>query len=323
MNKITKEFILSDIFKCETTKHTILQDTVQGKTPFVSRSTLNNGVDSYVNSDDELLIRGGCITIGAEGRKAFYQPNDFIAGVKVYTLRNDNLNYYNAMYICTILNKNIYKYSYGRARVLSSIKLEKINLPYDEQTDNPDWKYMEEYIKSLNITLPKTENKLTDYKLNVSTWKYFKLSDLFDIDTGADLIYQEQESGTYPVVGHNETNNGITCYIKKIPNRKLYDHNKTISVGDRGCFVAYVQPHDFYIGTRVKALISKFPLMNIWILLFISTIINKEKFKYTYGRNATDKIPDIKIKLPSNNDGSPDWNYMENYIKLLPFGDCI
>lgn len=155
--------------------------------------------------------------------------------------------------------------------------------------------------------------------INTTNWHTFKLSEIFyKPDTGKDLIYRELVEGTYPVIGHCKEDNGVTAWTEKLDDYKLYDHQKTISLGDRGCFVAYVQPLDFYIGTRVKALTSRNKNSNIYQLQFIATCINLEQFKFCYGRNATDKVSDIKIKLPAtfNNDKyEPDWLYMEKYIK--------
>lgn len=111
------------------------------------------------------------------------------------------------------------------------------------------------------------------HKINSITWKLFLLKDLFKIETGTDLIYNEQDEGIYPVIGHKELNHGVTCWIQKLSSRKLYDHNRVLSLGDRGCFISYVQPYDFYIGTRVKALILKHSKPNIFVLTFISAII--------------------------------------------------
>lgn len=157
---------------------------------------------------------------------------------------------------------------------------------------------------------------------NIDTikWKTFKLSEIFyEPDTGKDLIYRDLINGSYPVIGHCKEDNGVTCWTEKLDDYKLYDHHKTISLGDRGCFVAYVQPIDFYIGTRVKALTSRNKDSNVYQLQFITTCINLEQFKFCYGRNATDKVSDITIKLPAiktkRGKYKPDWQYMESYIK--------
>ena len=36
-----------------------------------------------------------------------------------------------------------------------------------------------------------------------------------------------------------------------------------------------------------------------------------------------DRIKDTIVKLPVDTDGNPDWQFMENYIKALPYGDRL
>lgn len=170
--------------------------------------------------------------------------------------------------------------------------------------------------------------------LNICKWKYFKISKLFEDFTGKDLIIGEIEQGNIPIASNSVDNNNIVAYTKKIPNRKLFDHKISISIADRGKFWAFIQPKDFYISTRAKALVSKNPQITINQLAFITTIINRESFKFCYGRNCCDNLPNIQIKLPiqHNIDGSvliddtheysdegyiPDWKFMEDYIKGL------
>lgn len=141
-----KSFTVRDVFECNTTKPMI--ESVDGDKVYITRSAMNNGFSGFVSSDGYKLNNANCITIGAEGRFAFFQDKDFVAGVKIYTLRNEKLNKYNGLFVCTVLNQNVYKYSYGRARILDKIKQETIKLPADKD-GLPDWDYMEKYIKSL------------------------------------------------------------------------------------------------------------------------------------------------------------------------------
>ena len=160
-----KEFRVGNIFICETTSALDINESTEGAIPYITRSVENNGLSNYLGNKEK-LVKGNCITIGAEGRVAFYQASDFIPGVKIYTLRNENLNMENAMFLCSILNTSCYLYSYGRARVLEKIKNEIIKLPICYEEDNttpkidntykysaegyiPDFEWMENYIKSL------------------------------------------------------------------------------------------------------------------------------------------------------------------------------
>ena len=62
--------------------------------------------------------------------------------------------------------------------------------------------------------------------------------------------------------------------------------------------------------------------------MFLVTIMNKEQYRYSYGRKCSQtKLKSTILKLPviTKEDGTyePDWKYMENYIKSLPYGDRI
>ena len=58
--------------------------------------------------------------------------------------------------------------------------------------------------------------------------------------------------------------------------------------------------------------------------MFIITILTAEKYKWAYGRKPkNNKVYDTIIKLPVDSKGNPDWQFMENYIKSLPYGDRL
>ena len=100
--------------------------------------------------------------------------------------------------------------------------------------------------------------------------------------------------------------------------RKLYHHRKTIPVADRGVFLATTQDKDFHIGTRVKALTFKFGEQSKEIRLYFTAAINKLQVLFEeYLNNATDKFPDLEIKLPITPKGEIDFEFMENYIKAI------
>lgn len=143
-----KEFRVGDILNCDSTILSIKDDLLGGEIPFVSRTAENNGIDGHVEIESDKLTDGNCLTIGAEGISAFYQPEPFATGNKVYQMRRPNMNQYIGLFLSTVLNLEYYRYSYGRARIMSKLKEETIKLPVDS-SGNPDWRFMENYIKAL------------------------------------------------------------------------------------------------------------------------------------------------------------------------------
>jgi hypothetical protein len=55
------------------------------------------------------------------------------------------------------------------------------------------------------------------------------------------------------------------------------------------------------------------------------TILDFERPRYSFGRSWTgDRLFQTKIKLPISENKEPDWKYIEDYIKSLPYGNlCL
>ena len=350
-----KKFVVGRILNCNTTVLSIKDILDDGNTPFVSRTAENNGIDGYVSVERSAITKGDCLTVGAEGIYSFYQKKDFATGNKVYTLRNNRLNFYHYMFIATILNKEDYKYSYGRARIKSKLEEEIIKLPIINNKDNtpvidenrtysdegyiPDWQFMEDYIKSLHHKPITTEvNTGNIPELNIQSWEWFSMGKLFDIKKGKRLTSADQEKGNNNYVGAIDSNNGIANHIGQAP---IHEAN-TISLSYNGSVgEAFYQSEPYWATDDVNALYSRYSGFNKQIGLFMATVIRQEKYRFSYGRKWTlENMNSTDIKLPiqrdsngnpiiddkrtySNNGYIPDWQFMEDYINSLPYSDRI
>ena len=155
MNKLDinnwKFFNLKDLFEIEKSKNIILEiaEEFKGKDiPYITRTEYDNGTNFFVEKKYFNIEKGNCITIGGEGANVYYQPFDFISGNNINKLYSKHLNENNALFIVTLLSMEKYRYSYNRPFNKNCILKSKIKLPVD-QNEQPDWKYMEEYIKVL------------------------------------------------------------------------------------------------------------------------------------------------------------------------------
>ena len=73
----------------------------------------------------------------------------------------------------------------------------------------------------------------------------------------------------------------------------------------------------------IVVLVLQSDKLNKYNALFISTVISIDKYKYSYGRQYRQKnYNNHIIKLLTKNN-QPDWDFMENYIKSLPYADRI
>ena len=313
-----KKLKVGELFDCETTKGIASKnDLVEGNIPYVTRSAENNGKSGYCGNADR-IVKGNCITIGAEGFTAFYQENDFVAGNKVYALRHRNLNNVNALYICTVLNKLSCLYSFNNARILDKIKQEIISLPIDNNGE-PDWQYMEDYMKEITQFAAKRVEKLKEEnpqtKIDTSNWKKFKVEELFDVTNGKKYPSSIRQTGELPLVSTTANNNGISDYIK---DRNDGVYSNCITVAYSGSVGAtFYHKEKVFVGETVIALLPKFK-MNQYSGLFICSILSKINSKFSYIQKIkASQYKNEAISLPVTPEGTPDFDYMENYMKNL------
>ena len=147
-------FQLNSIFNIKGTKTTSLtklEEKGKGKFPYVTTQATNNGVGNHFNYYTE---EGNVITVdSAVIGFASYQDKKFSASDHVEKLIPlFEMNKYNALFIVTLLNKERDRWNYGRKSSQTRLLNLKIKLPINEE-DYPDWKFMEEYIKSVSYSI--------------------------------------------------------------------------------------------------------------------------------------------------------------------------
>ena len=319
-------FKVGELFDCETTKGIASKnDLVEGNIPYVTRSAENNGKSGYCGNADR-IVKGNCITIGAEGFTAFYQENDFVAGNKVYALRHRNLNNVNALYICTVLNKLSCLYSFNNARILDKIKQEVISLPIDNNGE-PDWQYMEDYMKEITKLAAKRVEKLKEEKpqtkIDTSNWGKFRVGDLFEIKPtksykmrNADLL----DGGNTPVVVNSAFNNGIGGFTTQEPTEKggIITFSDTVDAN-----TIFYQEKPFAGYSHVQGVYPVGEWANEWdkySLLFFASCFKSTALRYGFdysNKFRRDVALELKVLLPQTPDHTPDFDYMENYMKNL------
>ena len=156
-------------------------------------------------------------------------------------------------------------------------------------------------------------------KCDVSKWKEFRVGDILDCNSTIFSIRDNLPEGNIPFVSRTAENNGVDGYVY-VETDKLTGGN-CLTIGAEGIYSFY-QPEKFATGNKVYQMRSQ--NMNKYIGLFLSTVLNLGAFKYSYGRaRIMEKLKNEIIKLPADSNGEPDWLFMENYIKSLPYGDRL
>ena len=144
------------------------------------------------------------------------------------------------------------------------------------------------------------------------------------------------------IVSRDSNGNGVVAVVDEIVGETPFPTG-SLSVALGGSFLGscFIQKEPFYTAQNVAVLQEKIPL-SVHTKLFISSLVRNEcKIKYlAFGRELNSHFrKDFTIKLPilKNEKGIvlddlkayseegyiPDWKYMENFMKSLPYGDRL
>lgn len=151
-------------------------------------------------------------------------------------------------------------------------------------------------------------------QLDEMKWEEFFLEDVFTIYSSVRLTKEEMTNGTRPFVGASDSNNGVTAFVGNT-NTSL-DKN-VLGVNYNGSVVeSFYHPYEAIFSDDVKRLHLKRHQDNKYVLLFIKQLILKQKCKYEYGYKFNgERMKRQKIMLPVSAPHTPDYAYMEEYMR--------
>lgn len=152
-----KYFCLGDekYFEIKRGSSVYLKNMISGDIPYISTTKENNGITAYVSESNR---EANLITLAYDGSigACFYQKENFFASEKIVTIKTvqSTLNKYIALFLIQILKLESEMYSYGGRKwtVEKQLKETKIKLPVDKNSLEPDYTFMENYIKSLSFS---------------------------------------------------------------------------------------------------------------------------------------------------------------------------
>lgn len=283
---------------------------------FVSRTSKNNGVSAIVEKIADIEpIPAGTLSVAGGGSvlETFLQPKPYYSGRDLYFLTPKvEMTDRQKLYYCVCIRANKYRFNYGRQanRTLSDILIPDINEIPAEISAYPLYDYS---------TIKGVANK-GEIILDSRGWKSFRYDELFDIKKGKRVTKLDLIPGETPFLSAIDKNNGIREYAGLIP---LHQGN-TITVNYNGSVgEAFYQEKPFWASDDINVLYPKFKL-NKYIAMFLITIIRNEKYRFNYGRKwHKERMEESIMKLPIKSDGTPDFEFMENYIKSLPYSVSI
>ncbi|WP_393948000.1 restriction endonuclease subunit S [Kluyvera intermedia] len=296
------------------------QSTAANSVNFVGRAARNNGVTARVAPIPNIQpASAGTITVALNGQGgagvAFLQPFPFYSGYHIMVLTPKKpMTDQEKLWWVMCITANRFRFGFGRQ---ANRTLKNLNLPEPQMT--PEWVHKENPDAYQGVRSPASGHPVG--ALAVSSWKTFTLQNLFTIRKGQRLTKANMLPGTLPYIGASDTSNGVTAHIGQDPIHR----GGTISVSYNGSVAeAFYQPVDYWATDDVNVLYPKDFTLTPATALFICTIIRMEKYRFNYGRKwHLDRMRETAIKLPATAAGAPDWDFMEKYIKALPYSSQL
>lgn len=298
-----------ELIYCEPTENGI---------PFVSRQSVNNGITDYVKPKDIIPNPANTLSIAGSGTvlTTYFHDYEYYSGRDVYIAKpKQELTKEQMLYYAYVIEQNKYRYNYGRAanRTLRNILVPSIEeIPNFVTNKVLETKFNEKPIKQT-------------IQLNTENWQTFEVARIFKLEkckcSNATDLLENGEDIAY--IGAKKNDNGIMRFVQSVPELTTKG-NCIVFIGDGQGSVGFTtyQPKDFIGSTTLTAGYSKF--LNEYTAQFLVTILDLERYRYSFGRKyGNTVVKQSKIKLPATKNGEPDWQFMEDYIKGLPYSKCL
>jgi restriction endonuclease S subunit len=329
-NLTWKEFVFGEEFSITATGSGIDKNkliTGEGDTPYITRTDCLNGIDGFIpeQASKYCMDEGNVITIGLDTQTVFYQPKAFYTGQNIQIIRHPQLDKYNAMFIIVAIQKLVERFSWGSyGATLTRLRKSRIYLPANKD-GQPDFAFMSSFMQQveqdiLGTTLSYFADKqqITPHANDRINWKTFLIRDVLTISAGKRLTKADMQIGNRPFIGATDSyiNNGITEWVNNTNesiDQNLLGVNYNGSVGE-----VFYHPYECIFSDDVKRLHLKDLPDSKYIMLFIKTAIVQQKVKYAYGYKFNEqRMLKQPIMLPFTSDGTPDWKYMDSYMRHI------
>lgn len=153
-------------------------------------------------------------------------------------------------------------------------------------------------------------------KLSDREWKDFAVPYVFQsIQRGKRLKKADHISGIVPYVSSTANNNGVDAYIEAAKGTRVFQN--CISLANSGSVgTAFYEPFAFVASDHVTSL--KRENASQYVYLFLTAVLEQQKSNFDFNREINDlRVKKMRIVLPVDGGGEPDYQFMEDYVKEL------
>lgn len=154
-NKVWKPFRIKDIFSIESGCDIYENNRINGLTPYITSSAVNNGIGYFISNKNK-SIDSNAISVNRNGSVGYAFYHQYAALYsndcrKLKLKENEPFkNKYVYLFMTTQIMQQKEKYNYSLKMGTERLSSQNIMLPIDSK-GNPDYEYMEQYIKNLML----------------------------------------------------------------------------------------------------------------------------------------------------------------------------
>jgi hypothetical protein len=130
-----------------------------------------------------------------------------------------------------------------------------------------------------------------------TSYRTFRVKDLFEVNSGDFHAIADLDSGTVPLISCGDLGNGLVEYFS-IPKEKQYDHAITVAYNGSWPLTTKYHPYEFGAKDDVAVLVPKEPIDQS-VLIYVAALLNRLIWRYSYGRKCFKaKLQDVPLVLP-------------------------
>ena len=331
------ELLTHEIDRGDISSQDDFQTTVSNGTVLVAQNKTRNGFVRETDYKGRKIFPKDSIVVGRQTGVVYYQPYEFATTDGVLVLL-EGLTLRKSLYLVTALKKSLFGSGYSNTVSAESLLSITVNLPVTDASANtdtpePDWEYMENYIKII-------EQKFIDQVAGINTreqeilaqlhpdavntepeahgFEEVRVGDLFKITpTSYYKSTPPFASDLTPQVTNTTQPNGISSFEPHAPNneKNVITFSDTTVGGD----TLFYQPVDFLGYSHIQKMTPTETALTKRKATYIITAFKKAvNGRYDYGTKFNrDNAAQTFIQLPVTSTGDIDWDYMGKYIAWI------
>ena len=323
-----KDVELGQIADISSGRDIYAQERISGDTPYITSGTANNGIGYFVSNDNDSKAKNA-ISVNRNGAvgEAFYHPYNALYGNDCRRVNMKDVDDVDTqLFTAECISEQKKAFSYSRKLGTARLKRLHVMLPVDDD-GRPDYGYMAQYASEMRGgMLMRYRNYVAgqlsqlEYKdipaLDEKEWEHFLIPDIFSkIQRGKRLKNADHIPGEIPYVSSTANNNGVDDYIEASHGTRVF--RDCISLANSGSVgTAFYEPFSFVASDHVTSL--KIENGSKFVYLFLVSAIEKQGSNFNFNREINDlRIKKMQVMLPIDEDGKPDYAYMEQYAKNM------